>query len=311
MPRPRARARGDSPSTAQMSRILGGVTADALDTEYENGVADVLAYLAGGAAVVERNVRMQGKKSGTNRQIDVRAIGALFGSNCATMIVDCKRYKKPLDVNHVGAFIALAHDVGADIGLLVTTVGMSCAARQYAHNVDGVRLEVLSIEELAKWSPCGTVHFDYAVPEEIYAEGVRAARRAGFRVRPVAAGGWRGQVGVGFRAFRHFGVVNPSGEEQAAARDHLLDVLRQVGCDRPVALGHGVVTGGGTPSHRWLEVSVRGVSVGLKVLVSSEEEIVAELDHLATTSLLTATRRNEMDVLRPDGWPVPRMFPSW
>ena len=116
------------------------MTADALDTEYENGVADVLAYLAGEAAIVERNIRMPGNRSGKRRQIDVKVTGALFGSGDATMVVDCKRYTKPIDVNHVGAFVALVEDVGADIGLLVSTVGISPAAQQYAGNVRGIRL---------------------------------------------------------------------------------------------------------------------------------------------------------------------------
>src|SRR5262249_49971708 len=107
------------------------MTVDALDTEYESGVADVLAYLAGDAATVERNVRMPGKMSGTRRQIDVRVTGALFGSGTAVMVVDCKRYSKPIDVNHVGTFVGLVEDVGADIGLLVSTVGISPAAQHF------------------------------------------------------------------------------------------------------------------------------------------------------------------------------------
>jgi len=292
------------------ARILDGVVADALDTEYENGVADVLAYLAGEAATVERNVRMLGKKSGRRRQIDVKVTGALFGSGNATMIVDCKRYTKPLDVNHVGTFVGLVEDVGADIGLLVSTVGISPAAQQYAENVRGIRLDILPVEHLTAWSPRGTVHFDYAVPKEVYPEAVRAVRRAGFRVRPVEVDEWRGDVGVGFSAFRHFGVPSPSGEEQANARQRLEAALRRAGISEPVGLGSGVVTGGGTPGHRWLEVSVAGVPIGLKVLVSSEEDVAAELDSLALT-FLEGVPREQLDVIRPQVWPIPMMFPRW
>jgi hypothetical protein len=290
--------------------ILDCVTADALDTEYENGVADVLAYLAGDAAVVERNVRMPGKKSGKRRQIDVKVSGALFGSGNATMIVDCKRYTKPVDVNHIGTFVGLVEDVGADIGLLVTTVGISPAAQQYADNVRGIRLDVVPVEHLAAWAPRGTVDFEYAVPAEVYPEAVRAVRRAGFRVRPVEVGEWRGDVGVGFSAFRHFGVLNPSGEQQAEAREQLLAALRRIGVTEPVGLGNGVVSGGGTPSHRWLEVSAAGMPTGLKVLVSSEEDIAAELDYLVTT-IAEGVPREQLDVVRPDVWPIPIMFPRW
>jgi len=298
-----------STSASREVRILDSVIADALDTEYENGVADVLAYLAGDAAGVRRNVRMLGMKSGKRRQIDVKVTGTLFGSGDATMIVDCKRYTKPVDVNHVGTFVGLVEDVGADIGLLVTTVGVSPAAQQYANNVRGMRLNVLPIEHLAAWSPRGTVHFDYAVPQEVYAEAVRAVRRAGFRVRPVEVGEWRGDVGAGFSAFRHFGVLSPSGEDQAQARERLEKALHQVGVSEPVGLGGGVVAAGGTPSHRWLEVSVAGIPAGLKVLASSDEEITAQLEHLVT--LFEGIPRDRLDVIRPDVWPIPTMFPGW
>jgi len=286
------------------------VPADALDTEYENGVADVLAYLAGEAALIERNILMAGKRSGKRRQIDVRVSGALFGSGNATMIVDCKRYAKPIDVNHVGAFVALVEDVGADVGLLVSTVGVSHAAQRYADSVRGIRLNVVSVEDLAGWAPRGTVHFDYAVPQDVYPEALRAVRRAGFRVRPVQVEEWRGEVGVGFSAFRHFGVLNPSGEQQVEARERLLAALRRIRVTDPVGLGNGVVAGGGTPSHRWLEVTAARTRIGLKVLVSSEEDIAAQLDQLVTRALV-GFPREQLDVIRPDLWPIPTMFLRW
>ena len=110
---------------------------DALDSEYENGIADILGYLARDFAVVDRNVHLHGRKSHQQRQIDVKVTGKIFGLDNATMIVDCKRYKSRIDVNHVGAFVALVEDVGADIGLLVTTAGASEAARQLAKNTRG------------------------------------------------------------------------------------------------------------------------------------------------------------------------------
>lgn len=286
------------------------MTADALDTEYENGVADILAFLGGDSVEVARNIRMPGLRSGKARQVDVQVTGTLFGSGTATMIVDCKRYAKPVNVNHVGTFLGLVEDVGADAGLLVTTIGMSPAAQQYADSVRGIRFDVLSLQELASWSPRGTVHFDYAVPGDSYAEATRAARRAGFRVKPADVPNWRGKVGLGLSAFRHFGVTSPSGELQTRARERLLDALDRVGIREPVALGNGVVVSGGIPTHRWLEVSVAGAGTALKVLVSTEEEVSAELDQLAT-DLLAGVPREKLDVVRPEVWPIPRMFPGW
>lgn len=288
--------------------ILEGMTADALDTEYESGVADVLAYLAGDAAHVERNVRMLGRRSGKLRQIDVKVTGALFGAGHATMVVDCKRYTKPLDVNNVGTFVSLVEDVGADIGLLVSTVGISPAAQRYADNVRGIRLDILSVEDLAAWMPQGTVHFDYAVIEDVYLEAVRSVRRAGFRVTPVTVEPWRGNVGVGFRAFQHFGVLNPSGEQQTGARQQLHTALERVGISEPVSLGSGIVMVGGTPGHRWLEITVADDPTGRKVLVLSEEDITTQLDAVARN---LGIPRRLLEVIRPEVWPIPTMFPRW
>ncbi|WP_205786922.1 restriction endonuclease [Specibacter cremeus] len=282
---------------------------DALDTEYENGVADVLAFLAHDAATVDRNVRVLGARSGKYRQIDVRVTGRVFGAGAATMVVDCKRYKKPIDVNTVGTFVGLVEDVGADIGLLVTTTGASDAAREYASNVRGIRLDILSLAALAAWSPKGTVHFDYAVPDSLYSEATRSARRVGFRVRPVAVDKWRNLDGhLAMSAFRHFGVANPSGEVQSEARERLLAALHKVGATDPIAMTNGVVIGGGTPAHQWLEVSLSGHGTGLKVLVASEQDIWIQLESLANGHSIPLQM---LDVVRPDIWPIPLMFPSW
>jgi hypothetical protein len=285
------------------------MTAEALDSDYENGVADVLAYLAGDAAKVDRNVRMLGQKSGKQRQIDVRVFGSVFGLGDATMVVDCKRYMKPVDVVHAGAFASLVEDVGADVGLLVTATGITEAARQYARNVRGIRLDILPLVALDAWNPRGTVHFDFAVPAAAFSEGARSARRAGFRVKAIEVETWRNlDDHIGLHAYRHFGTASPSGEIQLEAQERLVRALRQVGVDDPVAMGSGVVASGGTPAHRWLEVIFSDEQTGLKVLVSSEQDIKNELDQVATH---LGAPRELLDVLRPMPWPIPTIFPAW
>jgi hypothetical protein len=306
----RGGAAGAFEVVAGATAILRGMAADALDTEYENGVADVLAYLARDAASVQRNIRLPGKKSGKRRQIDVLVSGSIFGSDWATMVVDCKRYAKPIDVNHVGAFVALVEDVAADIGLLVSTVGISEAAQHYADNVRGIRLKVISLGELDEWTPCGTVHFDYAVRDDLYSEALRVARRVGFRARPIEVEPWRGDCGLGLRLFRHFGVLSPSGDQQAEACDALLKAWKRIGVLQPVGLGSGITVSGGTPNHRWLEVSLAGDPIGLKVLASSEGEIAEQLDRVVS-ALPPGVVRSQLDVVRPEIWPIPTMFPPW
>ena len=63
-----------------------------LPTEYENGVADVLAFVVGDSAVVNRDVRLPGHISGAVRQVDIQVIGCVFGVGDATLAVDCKRW---------------------------------------------------------------------------------------------------------------------------------------------------------------------------------------------------------------------------
>lgn len=285
------------------------MTAEALDSEYENGVADVLGYLARDAAVVTRNVHLPGQRSQTSRQIDVLVSGKVFGLDDATMIVDCKRYRSPIDVNHVGAFVGLLEDVGADFGLLVTTVGASEAAFQLASRERGVRLSMLAVEDLSRWSPRGTVHFDYAVPADRFAEAARSARRAGFRVTPAGVPDWRElPAHQGLTAFRHFGTSNPSAEVQEQARADLVVALAKVGVVEPIPMGNGIVMDGGTPAHRWLEVTVGGAATGTKVLAASEADIEVQLSNAHS---MIGGPRTALDVIRPDPWPIPTLFPIW
>lgn len=283
---------------------------DALDSEYENGIADILGYLARDFAVVDRNVHLLGRKSHQQRQIDVKVTGKIFGLDNATMIVDCKRYKSRIDVNHVGAFVALVEDVGADIGLLVTTAGASEAARQLAENTRGVRVSMLALDELERWSPPGTVHFDYAVPEGLHAEAARAARRTGFRAKTVEVPEWRNLPShAGLQVFRHFGVVSPSPEAQLTAQAELLAAFTGIGLVDPLNMGSGVVAQGGTPSHRWLEILIDGQPTGTKILAASEEEIDFQLANAQWA--FGSIAKAQMDVIRPDPWPIPALFPIW
>ena len=100
--------------------------------EYENGVADVLAFLFGDTATVERNVRLPGRFSETRRQIDVLVRCRILDAADLTMIVDCKLWNSRLDVKDVESFIGLVQDVGADSGLLMVAEGASKAARARA-----------------------------------------------------------------------------------------------------------------------------------------------------------------------------------
>jgi hypothetical protein len=155
--------------------------------DYENGVADVLAYLAGGSATVYRDVRLSGMRSGRKRQIDVLVRGRIFGSADVTMIVDCKRRKKPVDVKAIDSFIGMVGDVGAEVGMIVTSSGSTAAAQARAKAERGIQLEMLGLNELVQWSPPGTLGITYGVPTPRLA-GARAAGGRMHRPRAQAFG---------------------------------------------------------------------------------------------------------------------------
>lgn len=272
--------------------------------DYENGVADVLAFLADGSATVDRNVRLPSRSGGRQRQIDVRVRGRIFGMANATLVVDCKRRRLPIDVKDVEAFIGLVEDVGADVGMMVTTEGSTEGARDRARAVRGVHLEVMSLEELVAWSPVGTVTTTYRLPADRQTDAEKVLPNAGFRVAP-DAGFLAGAGEVVLRVIRHYGTKTPSGEMQ---QDHMTTAeaaLGKIGVE-PIHVAHGIVAGGGTPAYRWLMVAVNGVPSGLRVLASTEEEAEEELDRVAEAPL--AGPRGALTVIPPEGWPVSRLF---
>src|SRR6266542_6464181 len=96
--------------------------------DYENGVAELLAEKFADRGNVERNVRLKSRSGGRDRQVDVLVRLPLPDMDDELMIVDCKRYGTRVDIKDVEAFIGMVEDVGAAIGLLVTTEGYTTGA---------------------------------------------------------------------------------------------------------------------------------------------------------------------------------------
>lgn len=248
--------------------------------DYENGVADVLAFLVGDAAHVNRNVRLPGRLSETERQIDVIVRGRMFGLTDTKIVVDCKRWRTKVDVADVGGFVDLVEDVGAEVGLLISTEGATEAARTRAQSARGLRVELMTLAQLRAWQPPGTVSTSFRISRAHEADGVRALRRAGFRVAPDP--GMASSDGeVVLDAFRHYGINRPPGEQQSQHLERATETLAQAGVPASVA-ATGVTIGGGTPAHRWLDVtSGEGCPIGLKILAASDTDVDRELDRLA------------------------------
>jgi hypothetical protein len=233
----------------------------------------------------------------------------MFGFGNATMIVDCKRWGKPIDVADAGTFLDMVEDVGADLGLLVTTVGASPAARERLLSARGASVEVMTLEELAAWRPPGTFETLYRVPAERKAVVEWALRRAGFRVMTRTESRLAdGEVGLS--VFRHYGTTRPSADVQRGTWDQAREALAKVGMDLPEILSYGITGDGGTPGHRWLEVSVDGTPIGLKILAATEPDVTAQLEEVRNlfSQIFRISVPDVFDVIRPEGWPVKSIF---
>lgn len=93
---------------------------------YEKSVAQLLAGLDE-RAKVKHDQSVDGRLSGTKRQIDVLAVGRIVDVE-VVVAVECKRLKRPADIGVVDSFIGKLLDVGADRGVLYSFSGFTSAA---------------------------------------------------------------------------------------------------------------------------------------------------------------------------------------
>jgi hypothetical protein len=100
--------------------------------ELELLVAKIQKQLAPKAEVLH-NVKMQGRRSNTRRQIDV-LMREKIGQYDISVIIDCKDHKYPIDVKGVEEFYGLFQDVGAQKGVLVCPKGFTAAAKARAED---------------------------------------------------------------------------------------------------------------------------------------------------------------------------------
>jgi len=84
-------------------------------------------------AEVLHDVKLDGRDSKTKRQIDV-LVRERIGQYEIQIIIDCKDYKKPVDVKGVEEFVGLFQDVRAQKGVLVCPRGFTDAAKRLAEH---------------------------------------------------------------------------------------------------------------------------------------------------------------------------------
>ncbi|WP_181365002.1 restriction endonuclease [Arthrobacter sp. HMWF013] len=287
--------------------------------EYENGIADVIEFLVGSGGKVSRNVHLLGKNSKIPRQIDVLVEGHQFGINTSKLIIDCKSYAKNLDVNDISTFEGMVADVGAEAGWLVTTKGYSEAAENIAASYRGVKVHLMPVEELLGWRPKGTGLVLYALESEASVEkAAKAVRAIGFRARiPLATEVEHLKSDEYFlEVFRYY---KPSPEGSIGNSD-ILEVagkaISDAGVDHFRVVSTGVVVGGGTPGHRLLRLTIKGQPTDIRINVANEAEVRQQIDFFmqqglfAVGGVLAGLKADDLDVERPDDWPVSGLFPQ-
>jgi hypothetical protein len=104
--------------------------------ELEQLVARIQQQLAPRSKVIH-NAKLLGRLTGRMRQIDV-LLEHTVGQFKIEIVIDCKDYKKPLDVKGVEEFYGLLDDVGAQKGVLVCPKGFTKVAK--------IRAEKLQID---------------------------------------------------------------------------------------------------------------------------------------------------------------------
>lgn len=115
---------------------------------FEKLVARVQRELAPNALVTHDD-RIKGYESETLRQIDI-SVRQKIGQYDILIVIDCKDYAVPVDVNDVGEFITRVKDVRANKGAMVAASGFTDTAKRMGENA-GLDLYRLVDAEAHDW----------------------------------------------------------------------------------------------------------------------------------------------------------------
>ena len=96
--------------------------------KYEELAAQMQREMSPGATVTT-NVRLPGRRSQTQRQIDI-LIEQDVTPYKIRIAIDCKDYAEPVDVKDVEAVIGLVDDIGANKGAIIAANGFTNAAKK-------------------------------------------------------------------------------------------------------------------------------------------------------------------------------------
>lgn len=106
-------------------------------------------------ATIERNLRVRGKHAGVFRDVDI-AVRTRVAQYELFVAIDCKDYRRPVDVKAVEQFIGLVEDVGANKGAMISASGFTQAAKNRASDA-GIDLHRLIDAEAHDWQTYVTI----------------------------------------------------------------------------------------------------------------------------------------------------------
>lgn len=127
---------------------------DAPWKRYEKQISDLIRKRAVGPVKIRTNVELIGRLSQVPRKVNIFVEGNVPGIADVTIVLDCKCFSKKVDVKDVESFLGMVEDIGANMGMLVTTVGFTPAAKRRAANIvqEVVPLvDVVLLKETTQW----------------------------------------------------------------------------------------------------------------------------------------------------------------
>lgn len=102
------------------------------------------------------NQKVLGLFSGIDRQVDVLIRGNL-GGHPILGAVECKLFKKNIDIKNVDAFVDFLEDINANLGIMITKTGYSKAARTRIFDTR-IKPEIVNWDEFPEyyfnWEHC-------------------------------------------------------------------------------------------------------------------------------------------------------------
>jgi hypothetical protein len=98
----------------------------------------------------DRNIKILGRFSKTQREIDILLTSTVFGCSMQ-LVIECKNWQSKLDVSDIGSFIDKLNDIGISKGIMISRLGYTEGAHKRARSEVNVQLQVLDFENLPKF----------------------------------------------------------------------------------------------------------------------------------------------------------------